>query len=71
MTIWAKTMQSIRGSYTRCVCLQETKGYIETLVGYFKQYTAWVKNSVSAERLTLRCTVWSANGISAVRVCWD
>lgn len=26
---------------------QETKGYMQSLVGYFKQYTEWVKNSVS------------------------
>lgn len=29
------------------VGVQETKNYVQTLVGYFKQYTAWVKNSVS------------------------
>lgn len=34
-----------------CVCVQETKGYIESLVGYFKQYTAWVKNSVSTRHM--------------------
>ncbi|XP_068452275.1 prominin-1-A-like, partial [Clinocottus analis] len=28
------------------VVKQETKGYTESLVGYFKQYTRWVKNSV-------------------------
>lgn len=31
------------------VVKQETKGYIGTLVGYFKQYTEWVKNSLTAE----------------------
>uniref|UniRef100_A0A672ZY58 Prominin 1 b n=1 Tax=Sphaeramia orbicularis TaxID=375764 RepID=A0A672ZY58_9TELE len=31
------------------VVKQETKGYIESLVGYFKQYTEWVKNSLTAE----------------------
>ncbi|KAM4603771.1 prominin 1 b isoform 2-T2 [Polymixia lowei] len=28
---------------------QETRGYIENLVGYFKQYTEWVKDSLTAE----------------------
>nr|XP_057930508.1 prominin 1 b isoform X2 [Doryrhamphus excisus] len=27
----------------------ETKGYVESLVGYFKQYTDWVHNSLTAE----------------------
>lgn len=31
------------------VVKQETKGYTETLVGYFRQYTNWVKNSLTAE----------------------
>ncbi|XP_041789032.1 prominin 1 b isoform X2 [Chelmon rostratus] len=31
------------------VVKQETKGYIQSLVGYFKQYTDWVKNSLTAE----------------------
>ncbi|XP_063740935.1 prominin 1 b isoform X3 [Eleginops maclovinus] len=31
------------------VVKRETKGYTESLVGYFKQYTAWVKNSLSSE----------------------
>ncbi|KAK1886538.1 Prominin-1-A [Dissostichus eleginoides] len=31
------------------VVKRETKGYTENLVGYFKQYTAWVKNSLSSE----------------------
>uniref|UniRef100_A0A3Q3S821 Prominin 1 b n=1 Tax=Mastacembelus armatus TaxID=205130 RepID=A0A3Q3S821_9TELE len=31
------------------VVKQETKGYIQSLVGYFKQYTEWVKNSLTAE----------------------
>lgn len=31
------------------VVKQETKGYIQTLVGYFKQYTDWVKNSLTVE----------------------
>ncbi|KAM9363545.1 prominin 1 b [Symphorus nematophorus] len=31
------------------VVRQETKGYIQSLVGYFKQYTEWVKNSLTAE----------------------
>lgn len=31
------------------VVKQETKGYTESLVGYFKQYTNWVKNSLTAE----------------------
>uniref|UniRef100_A0A3Q3VV98 Uncharacterized protein n=1 Tax=Mola mola TaxID=94237 RepID=A0A3Q3VV98_MOLML len=31
------------------VVKQETKGYTQKLVGYFKQYTAWVKNSLTAE----------------------
>ncbi|XP_074518093.1 prominin 1 b isoform X5 [Halichoeres trimaculatus] len=31
------------------VVKQETKGYTESLVGYFKQYTAWVKNSLTSE----------------------
>lgn len=34
-----------------CVCVQETKGYIESLVGYFKQYTEWVKSSVSTKHM--------------------
>lgn len=29
---------------------QETKGYMQSLVGYFRQYTQWVKNSVSMTR---------------------
>lgn len=28
-------------------CVQETKGYMQSLVGYFRQYTQWVENSVS------------------------
>lgn len=28
-------------------CVQETKGYMQSLVGYFRQYTQWVQNSVS------------------------
>ncbi|XP_067441118.1 prominin 1 b isoform X2 [Thunnus thynnus] len=31
------------------VVKQETKNYVQSLVGYFKQYTAWVKNSLTAE----------------------
>ncbi|XP_070772513.1 prominin 1 b [Enoplosus armatus] len=31
------------------VVKQETKGYTQSLVGYFKQYTDWVKNSLTAE----------------------
>ncbi|XP_023265279.1 prominin-1 isoform X4 [Seriola lalandi dorsalis] len=31
------------------VVKQETKGYIQSLVGYFKQYTDWVKSSLTAE----------------------
>ncbi|XP_068178749.1 prominin 1 b isoform X3 [Antennarius striatus] len=31
------------------VVKQETKGYVESLVGYFKQYTEWVRNSLTAE----------------------
>ncbi|XP_073320973.1 prominin 1 b isoform X4 [Pagrus major] len=31
------------------VVKQETKGYVQSLVGYFKQYTDWVKNSLTAE----------------------
>ncbi|XP_042341721.1 prominin 1 b isoform X4 [Plectropomus leopardus] len=31
------------------VVKQETHGYTQTLVGYFKQYTEWVKNSLTAE----------------------
>ncbi|KAK7929129.1 hypothetical protein WMY93_005524 [Mugilogobius chulae] len=31
------------------VVKQETKGYTESLVGYFRQYTNWVKNSLTAE----------------------
>ncbi|XP_035516741.1 prominin 1 b isoform X1 [Morone saxatilis] len=31
------------------VVKQETKGYVQSLVGYFKQYTEWVKNSLTAE----------------------
>ncbi|XP_059198738.1 prominin 1 b isoform X4 [Centropristis striata] len=31
------------------VVKQETRGYTESLVGYFKQYTEWVKNSLTAE----------------------
>ncbi|KAM7009073.1 prominin 1 b isoform 3-T3 [Tautogolabrus adspersus] len=31
------------------VVKQETKGYTESLVGYFKQYTAWVKKSLTTE----------------------
>lgn len=44
-----------------CICVQETKGYIESLVGYFKQYTEWVKNSVSTRHMmpivACRCTL--------------
>ncbi|XP_029355766.1 prominin 1 b isoform X2 [Echeneis naucrates] len=31
------------------VVKQETKAYTQSLVGYFKQYTEWVKNSLTAE----------------------
>uniref|UniRef100_A0A3Q0R8G5 Prominin 1 b n=1 Tax=Amphilophus citrinellus TaxID=61819 RepID=A0A3Q0R8G5_AMPCI len=31
------------------VVKQETKMYVQGLVGYFKQYTEWVKNSLTAE----------------------
>lgn len=31
------------------VVKQETRAYTESLVGYFKQYTAWVRNSLTAE----------------------
>ncbi|XP_033824424.1 prominin 1 b isoform X1 [Periophthalmus magnuspinnatus] len=31
------------------VVKQETKAYTESLIGYFKQYTNWVKNSLTAE----------------------
>ncbi|XP_041642186.1 prominin 1 b isoform X2 [Cheilinus undulatus] len=31
------------------VVKQETRAYTESLVGYFKQYTAWVKNSLTVE----------------------
>ncbi|XP_034450129.1 prominin 1 b isoform X4 [Hippoglossus hippoglossus] len=31
------------------VVKQEAKGYMQSLVGYFKQYTEWVKNSLTAE----------------------
>ncbi|XP_024914086.1 prominin 1 b isoform X5 [Cynoglossus semilaevis] len=31
------------------VVKQETKGYMQTLVGYFTQYTEWVKNSLMGE----------------------
>ncbi|XP_041839460.1 prominin 1 b isoform X3 [Melanotaenia boesemani] len=31
------------------VVKQETKGFVQSLVGYFKQYTEWVKNSLTAE----------------------
>uniref|UniRef100_A0A3Q1CQE2 Prominin 1 b n=1 Tax=Amphiprion ocellaris TaxID=80972 RepID=A0A3Q1CQE2_AMPOC len=31
------------------VVKQETKGYVQSLVGYFRQYTEWVKNSLTAE----------------------
>ncbi|XP_069023858.1 prominin 1 b isoform X1 [Embiotoca jacksoni] len=31
------------------VVKQETKGYVASLVGYFKQYTQWVKNSLITE----------------------
>uniref|UniRef100_A0A672IHA4 Prominin 1 b n=1 Tax=Salarias fasciatus TaxID=181472 RepID=A0A672IHA4_SALFA len=31
------------------VVKQETKSYVHNLVGYFKQYTEWVKNSLTAE----------------------
>ncbi|XP_061883113.1 prominin 1 b isoform X1 [Entelurus aequoreus] len=31
------------------VVKQETKGYVQSLVGYFKQYTDWVQNSLTAE----------------------
>ncbi|KAF7666751.1 hypothetical protein LDENG_00093210 [Lucifuga dentata] len=31
------------------VVKQETKGYTQTLVGYFTQYTEWVKTSLTAE----------------------
>ncbi|KAM9769530.1 prominin 1 b isoform 1-T7 [Menidia menidia] len=31
------------------VVKQETKAFVQTLVGYFKQYTEWVKNSLTSE----------------------
>ncbi|XP_054591598.2 prominin 1 b isoform X3 [Nothobranchius furzeri] len=31
------------------VVKQEAKGFVQTLVGYFQQYTNWVKNSLTAE----------------------
>ncbi|XP_017262643.1 prominin 1 b isoform X2 [Kryptolebias marmoratus] len=31
------------------VVKQETKGFVQSLVGYFKQYTEWVKSSLTAE----------------------
>ncbi|MEQ2251112.1 hypothetical protein ILYODFUR_007611 [Ilyodon furcidens] len=31
------------------VVKQETKAFVQSLVGYFKQYTEWVKNSLTAE----------------------
>ncbi|KAM3622626.1 uncharacterized protein V6R79_001298 [Siganus canaliculatus] len=31
------------------VVKQETKGYIQSLVGYFRQYTDWVKHSLTVE----------------------
>ncbi|KAM8879562.1 prominin 1 b [Spinachia spinachia] len=31
------------------VVKQETKGYTQSLVGYFRQYTEWVKNSLTSE----------------------
>ncbi|KAM4585478.1 prominin 1 b [Odontesthes bonariensis] len=31
------------------VVKQETKGFVQTLVGYFRQYTEWVKNALTAE----------------------
>lgn len=31
------------------VVKQETRGYVKSLVGYFRQYTAWVENSLTAE----------------------
>nr|XP_019956697.1 PREDICTED: prominin-1 isoform X3 [Paralichthys olivaceus] len=31
------------------VVKQETNGYMQSLVGYFKQYTEWVKSSLTAE----------------------
>ncbi|XP_040892995.1 prominin 1 b isoform X3 [Toxotes jaculatrix] len=31
------------------VVKQETKAYVQSLVGYFKQYTDWVKNSLTVE----------------------
>ncbi|KAM6940928.1 prominin 1 b isoform 1-T4 [Lycodopsis pacificus] len=31
------------------VVKQETKGYTQSLVGYFKQYTEWVNNSLTSE----------------------
>uniref|UniRef100_A0A3Q1H252 Prominin 1 b n=1 Tax=Acanthochromis polyacanthus TaxID=80966 RepID=A0A3Q1H252_9TELE len=31
------------------VVKQETKSYVQSLVGYFRQYTEWVKNSLTAE----------------------
>uniref|UniRef100_A0A674MDR9 Prominin 1 b n=1 Tax=Takifugu rubripes TaxID=31033 RepID=A0A674MDR9_TAKRU len=31
------------------VVKQETRGYMQSLVGYFRQYTQWVKNSLSGE----------------------
>ncbi|KAF3852468.1 hypothetical protein F7725_005823 [Dissostichus mawsoni] len=41
--------QSIKQLQRMSNDLTETKGYTENLVGYFKQYTAWVKNSLSSE----------------------
>uniref|UniRef100_A0AAQ6ANC4 Prominin 1 b n=1 Tax=Amphiprion ocellaris TaxID=80972 RepID=A0AAQ6ANC4_AMPOC len=41
----------------------ETKGYVQSLVGYFRQYTEWVKNSVSILLfLFLKNTFWFGLG---------
>lgn len=61
-------MPNITAFNVSCVCVQETKGYIGTLVGYFKQYTQWVKNSVSPRCMMQGC-IWSAGMVSAERLC--
>lgn len=45
--------------------LQGTRGYTQSLVGYFKQYTEWVKNSVSilpffcfSTKITKYCSIF-------------
>lgn len=51
---------------------QETRGYMQSLVGYFRQYTQWVKNSVSMTRpLALEEPALLLMRVHGVRACLD